>query len=147
MPLPIYRLPGVLPHVEWILLALYQPAMGVSDQDPGRTPQSLPRCERCGIQVPSGRLNTHHYASEKFNQGEERHIRRETLQHCFEASKVSFQINAETLPPLEAFTYLGCTIAYNNRNWASVYQNLHKAWKMWEMLARVLEKTRERVRA
>ena len=59
----------------------------------------LPWCERCGSQVPTGRLNNRPYVSEKFNQGEERRLRRETLQYCFEASRVSFQINVETLAP------------------------------------------------
>ena len=74
-------------------------------------PNALPRCERCGIQVPTGRLNTRHFALEKCKKGKESRIRRNTLQHCFKASRVWFQINAETLPPLEAFPYLGWTIA------------------------------------
>ena len=90
-------------------------------------PNPLPRCERCRSQVPAGRLNTHHYTSYKCKQGEERRLRRETLKRYFEASKVSFQINAETLPPSEAFPYLGRTITYNNSNWEAVYQNLRKA--------------------
>ena len=76
-------------------------------------PNPLPRCERGGSQVPAG-LNTRRYASENCKQGEERRRRRETLQRYFEESRVSFQINAEALPPLEAFPYLGRTIAYNN---------------------------------
>ena len=87
-------------------------------------PNPHPRCECCDIQVPTGRLNTRHYASEKFNQVEETLLGRETLQHCFEASRVSFQINAETLPPLEAFPYMGRAIAYYNSNWAVVHLNL-----------------------
>ena len=62
-------------------------------------PNPLPKFEQCGIQVPAGRLNNLHYLLEKYKQGEERHIRRNTLQRCFEASRVSFQINVETLPP------------------------------------------------
>ena len=99
----------------------------------------LSRCERCGSQVPEGRLNTCHYTSEKCKQGEESRLIRETLQLCFETSKVSFQINAETLPPLEDFPYLGWTITYNNSNWAAVYQNLRKYRMWWGMVARVLE--------
>ena len=51
---------------------------------------------------------------EKCKQVEERHLRREILQLCFEANMASFQINAETLTLLEEFPYLGRTIAYNN---------------------------------
>ena len=31
-------------------------------------PNPLPKCKRCRIQVPEGRLNTHHYTSDKCNQ-------------------------------------------------------------------------------
>ena len=81
------------------------------------TPNPLPKWERCERQVPAGRLNTCYYTSEKCNQGEERRIRRETLQHCFEAGRVSFQINAEALTPSEDLPYLGRTIAYNSSDW------------------------------
>ena len=91
-------------------------------------PNPLPRCKRCESQVPSGRLNTRHYALKKFNQGEERRLRRDTLQRCFGESRVLFQINVETLPLSEAFPYLGRAIAYNNSDLAAVYQNL---WKYW----------------
>ena len=87
----------------------------------------LPRRKRCGRLVPARILNTCHYAPDKCKQGEERRLRRETLQRCFEARRVSFQINTETLTPLEDFPYLGQTITYNNRNLTKVYQNLQKA--------------------
>ena len=43
MPLPLTRLPGVLPHTEWLVLILYQPSLGLSDKDPGGTPQPPPQ--------------------------------------------------------------------------------------------------------
>ena len=88
-----------------------------------------------------GRLNTLHYASEKCKRGEERRIIRNTLHHYFKEIQVLFQINAETLPPLEDFPYLGRTIAYNNRDWAAVYQNMKKSRMRWEMVSRLLEST------
>ena len=102
-------------------------------------PNTLPKCEHYGSQVPAGKLKSRHYASEKCKQGEERRLQRKTLQRCFEASRISFQINAEDLPTSEALTYLGRTIAYNNIDWAGVYQNLHKDRRRWGMVARVLE--------
>ena len=60
---------------------------------------------------------------------------------------VSLQINAETLPLLEAFPYLGRKIAYNNSDWTAVYQNLEKARRRWGMIARVMVKTGAIVRA
>ena len=94
-------------------------------------PNPLPRCKRCRSQVSAGRLNTRQYTSEKCKQGEERRLRCETLQRCFKARNVLFQINKETLTPLEDFTYLGRTIAYNNSDWAAVYQNLQKDRRKW----------------
>ena len=58
---------------------------------------------------------------------------------------ISFQINAEALPPWKPFPYLGRTIAYNNIYWAEVYHKLKKAQRRWGMIARVLEKTGETV--
>ena len=73
-------------------------------------PKPLPKFKRCRRQFPAWRLNTHHYASEKYKQEEERRLICETLQCCFEAGMVSFQINAETLPPPKDFPYLGQAI-------------------------------------
>ena len=87
-------------------------------------PKPLPRCERCRIQVPAGRLIKRHYMSYKCKQREERRLRRETPQHCFGESKVSFQTSAETLPSSEAFPYLGRTIVFNNIDWSAFYLNL-----------------------
>ena len=86
----------------------------------------LSRCERCGSQVPAGRLNKCHYTSEKYKQGEERSLRHKTLHRWFEASRFSFQINYDTLPPSEALPHLGRTTSYNNSDWAAVYLNLRK---------------------
>ena len=48
---------------------------------------------------------------------------------------------------MEAFLYLGQMIAYNNIDWAEVYQNLWKDQRPWGMVAQVLENKRETVRA
>ena len=53
---------------------------------------------------------------------------------------VLFQINAKTLPPSEAFPYLGRKITYNSSDWTTVYLNLREAQRKWGMVARVLEK-------
>ena len=57
-----------------------------------------------------------------------------------------FQINADNLPPLEAFPYLGRTIAYNNSDWSVVYQNLKKVHSWWGIITRVLVDTVAAVR-
>ena len=97
--------------------------------------------------MPAGRLSNRRYTSEKCDQGEENRLRRKTLQCCFEAIGLSFQINANTLPPSEALPYLGQTIAYNNRIWEAVYLNLRKAQRRWRMIARVIEREGATVRA
>ena len=79
-------------------------------------PNSLPKCKHCSSQVPLGRLNTRHYVSENCKQREQRRLLCETLQNYFETSRFSFQINAEVLPPSEAFPHLGRTISYNTSN-------------------------------
>ena len=65
--------------------------------------------------------------SENCKQGEEWQLHRETLHCCFEAGRVSFQINAEALTPSDSFPYRRCTISFNNRNCPEVYHNLKKA--------------------
>ena len=94
-----------------------------------------------------GRLNNQHYASENCKQGEERRLQLETLQHCFDASRVLLQINAEDLPLLEAFPYFGRTITYKNRNYTMVYQKLRIAQGRWRMIARMLENAESVVRS
>ena len=73
-------------------------------------PKTLPKSERCGVQVPAGRLSNCHYTSEKCKQEEEIRLKREALQRCFKETRVSFQINSNTLPLSEAFPYLVRTI-------------------------------------
>ena len=90
---------------------------------------------------PPCRLNSCHYELEKCWIGEAIRIWRETLQHCFEASKVSVWVNTEQLEPADDFTYLGHTIAYNNIDWAAVYHNLRKDQKRWRIIYKVLTKT------
>ena len=43
--------------------------------------------------------------------------------------------------------YLGRTIAFNNSDWADLYQNLSKAQRHWVMLSGVLVKAGVKVRA
>ena len=48
---------------------------------------------------------------------------------------------------MEAFPYLGRTIAYINSNWAAVYQNMQKSQRRWGMLVMVLEMMRATLQA
>ena len=98
-------------------------------------------------QLLSGSLDTWQYVSENCKQREEKRLLSETLQCFFEAGTLSFQINAEDLPPLEALHYLGRTITYNNSYWPAVYQNMRKAQQRWGVIARVTEKTGATVQA
>ena len=104
-------------------------------------PNPLPKCKRCGSQLPAGRLNNLHYASEKCKQEQERRLICKTLQQFFESGRVLFHINAEALSPSEAVPYLGRIIVFNKSYWAAVYQNLRKYQNRWGMVARVMERT------
>ena len=89
-------------------------------------PLPLPKCERCDIQVPPWRLNIFHYNSDKFQIGEECWRRLETLQNCFESSRVVISEKLDPMEPTTAFLYLYRTVAYNTSDWAALYQNLKK---------------------
>ena len=39
------------------------------------------------------------------------------------------------------FPHMGRIVAYNNINWAALYQNIRKAWQRWGMVAKVVTKT------
>ena len=56
-------------------------------------------------------------------------------------------INAEALPPSEELLYLRRKIAYNNINWAAVYQNPRNVRRWWGMITRVMAKTGATVQA
>ena len=56
---------------------------GGSTRIPEEHPNPLPKCEFCRGQVPGGRLNNRHYASDNCKHGEEQRIWCETLQFCF----------------------------------------------------------------
>ena len=42
---------------------------------------------------------------------------------------------------MDAFPYLGRTIAYNISNWVAVYHNLKKAKQRWWVISKVMAKT------
>ena len=50
-------------------------------------------------------------------------------QHCFENIRILISVNSDPLEPVADFPYLGRRVAYNNSDWAALYQNLRKAWK------------------
>ena len=56
-------------------------------------------------------------------------------------------MNADTLENDVAFPYLGRTVAFNNSNWAYMYQNLWKAWDWWGVVVKVLTRAGLIVRA
>ena len=49
-------------------------------------------------------------------------------------------MNAETLDPSVAFTYLVRKVVYNNKDWADLYQNLWKVWRGWGMVGKLVTK-------
>ena len=62
------------------------------------------------------------------------------MQQCFEASQVYIKVKIYPLESAASLNYLGRTIAYNNRYWEALYQNLGKTRRRWGMVSKVLEK-------
>ena len=56
-------------------------------------------------------------------------------------------MNSEPLEPVDSFKYLGHTVAYNNSNWATLYQNIWKVRRQWAMVGKVVTNMGETVRA
>ena len=56
------------------------------------------------------------------------------------------RMNAEPLDPSVAFPYLGRTVAYNNRDWVDLYQNLKKTRRRFGVVAKVVKKMVSMVR-
>ena len=64
-------------------------------------------------------------------------MKRKTLQHYFEASKVYIRVNLELLETTLASTYLGRTFDLNNSNKLDLYGNLRKVNQQWGVVAKV----------
>ena len=109
-------------------------------------PTLFPKCKRCGSQVTTWCLRNRHYDSIKCWLRGEFWIIRTALQHCFEASLIAISMNAEPLDSVAELPYLGFTVAYNDIYWKSLYQNLWKARRRWEMLGKVVTNMGETVR-
>ena len=126
-PYPLPRCPGPLRIWNGLRYRFNFHHWGDSLQILKEHPTPLPKYNRCGIQVPPWRFRNQNYEPKKIQAKEESCIRRMALQHCFKAIWVSISVDAEPLEPVEVFLYLGRTVAYNNSNWDSLYQNIWKS--------------------
>ena len=54
--------------------------------------------------------------------------------------QLNIKVNLDPLESVFTFPYLGCTIAYDNRNCDSLYQNLRKEKRCWVVVLGVLVK-------
>ena len=86
---------------------------------------------------PILRLNNLHYNLDKIRLGEEWRRQLETPQQCFEASNVFIRANLYTMDPTEALLYLGQIVAYNKRNWKSLYHYFKKDGRPYQMMTKV----------
>ena len=59
---------------------------------------------------------------------------------------MSIKVNLDPLESAATFTYLVCTITYNNSDWAALYHSLGEARRRWGMMSRVLDKSGVTVR-
>ena len=57
------------------------------------------------------------------------------------AIKSQISVNYNHLEPVAAFSCLGRTVAYNNRGWLALYQNLWNAQRRLAMVGEVVSKT------
>ena len=55
--------------------------------------------------------------------------------------QVTIKVNLDPLESVSTLSYLGRTVAFNNSDWAALYQNLRKAQRRWGMVLGVLVKT------
>ena len=78
-------------------------------------PTPFLHCEMCSCQVPPRQLKNWHYTLDQCRLGRDLQCRRETLQQCFESSQVYIKVKTYPLELADSLTYLGRTIAYNNR--------------------------------
>ena len=53
---------------------------------------------------------------------------------------MSIKDNLEPLDSAATFPYLGCTIVYNNSDWAALYHNVRKYQRRWGMVSSVMVK-------
>jgi hypothetical protein len=98
----------------------------------------LPKCERCGLQMPVDDLNGGHHRTELCKQGWERKWQHAAAVRSQEALGRSFMAYGEELEKVEVFKYLGRLIAYNDTNTQAMQSNLRKARGCWAQILHVL---------
>ena len=77
-------------------------------------------------QVPLLRLSNWNYESDKCRFEEEGRRQQDTMQHCFESSQSTINVNVYPLEHAADFPYLVRKVVFNNSNWANLYHNLWK---------------------
>jgi len=83
---------------------------------PIEAPQPLPKCERCGLQMPVEDLNGGHHHTVLCQRGWERKRQHAAAVRSQEALGRSFTAYGEELERVEVFKYLGRLIAYDDSN-------------------------------
>ena len=79
-------------------------------------------------------MNNLHYNTKACQPGQERQIRKDTLQRCFEENQVAIRAKLKQIKATTFLPYLGNTIAYNNSDWAVLYSNPQKYKRRCEMV-------------
>lgn len=98
----------------------------ISSAFPIEGSQPLPKCKRCGLQMPEEDLNGGHHRTELCQRGWERKQQHEAAVRSQESLGCSFTAYGEELERVEVFKYLGWLIANDDADTQAMQSNLRK---------------------
>ena len=101
-------------------------------------PRPLPKCTRCGMQLPSGKLTSQHYSSRLCVEGQARRQQREALNQIALANEQEFTIYGEVLQRTATFKYLGRPMSRVDSDWPAMHRNLRRARQKWARASKIL---------
>jgi hypothetical protein len=99
----------------------------------------LPKCARCGLQMPVEDLSRGHYHTALCQRGWERKCQHEAAVHSQQALECTFCANGEDLERAEVFKYLGRLLSFNDSNNQAMRSNLKKGRGCWAWVCCVLQ--------
>jgi hypothetical protein len=105
---------------------------------PSKGTVSLPKCERCGMQMEHGALYGRHQRTQLCQDGWDRKVQHEAAETTKIAFAQLFTVYRDKLERVKVFKYLGWLLAYNDNNTQAMQANLVKAHKSWGQVSCVL---------
>jgi hypothetical protein len=98
----------------------------------------LPKCTRCGPQMPVEDLSRGHHHTGLCQRGWERKCQHEAAVRSKRTLDHMFSVNGEELERVEVFKYLGRRISHDDADNQAMWSNLRKARGCWTWVSRVL---------